>query len=125
MSLYCNCNNRKSKKVFVSNTLQYDLCENCKKEINDSITFESDKDIAIRLFTKMIKSGLARNEDDLSDDELLGGDTKGISIVLNRLDIHSNATRIFVTDLLKGRYLYMIFDKEGNMVDSGFQNFSY
>jgi hypothetical protein len=30
---YCNCNNRKCKKVFISNSLQYDFCDNCKKEI--------------------------------------------------------------------------------------------
>jgi hypothetical protein len=31
--IFCNCNNKKLKKVFISNSLQYDFCENCKKEI--------------------------------------------------------------------------------------------
>jgi hypothetical protein len=32
-NLFCNCNNKKSKRIFISSSLQYDFCENCKKEI--------------------------------------------------------------------------------------------
>jgi hypothetical protein len=37
-NIFCVCNNRKCKRVLISNSLQYDFCDNCKKEIKGELT---------------------------------------------------------------------------------------
>ena len=37
-NIFCACNNRKCKRILISNSLQYDFCENCKKEIKGELT---------------------------------------------------------------------------------------